>query len=84
MSVDAAWAQAGRRAVADGRAPSLSSWVNEALARQAEHDAGLAALDALLADIEDEHGEITPGDIADAEHRVRTQGVIVRGRRGAA
>jgi hypothetical protein len=37
-TVEAELLAAGRAAVAEGRAESLSAWVNDALRRQADHD----------------------------------------------
>lgn len=70
--------EAGRAAVAAGRAESLSAWVNEALARQAAHDRRTRALDAFLAAFEAEHGEITDEEIAAATRRTRGRAVVVR------
>lgn len=77
-TVDAEALAAARAAVSAGRAPSISEWVNQALLRQAEHDARLAALDELLAEYESVHGEITDDEIATATRRTRSQAVIVR------
>lgn len=54
---------AGRAAVAEGRADSLSSWVNGALRRQADHDRRLKALDDFL-DVYEKTSEISPGQRA--------------------
>src|SRR5947209_11869980 len=69
---------AGRHAVAEGRAPSLSAWVNGALARQADHDRRLKALRAFIRDYEDAHGEITEEEIRAATRRTRDRSVRVR------
>ncbi|MGH9225490.1 MAG: hypothetical protein ACRD2W_17285 [Acidimicrobiales bacterium] len=69
---------AGREAVADGRAESLSAWVNEALRRQSEHDRRMRALDEFLAAYEAEHGEITEQEIEAATRRTRARAVVVR------
>lgn len=69
---------AGRAAVTDGRAESLSSWVNEALRRQVENDRRMRALDHFLEAYEAEHGEITDSEIRAATRRVRAQAVVVR------
>jgi hypothetical protein len=83
-SVDARLLAAGHAAVAAGRAPNLSAWVNEALNRQVEHDRRTAALDDFLAAYEAEHGEITDDDIRQASRRARRASVVVRGGEGAA
>lgn len=85
VTVDAEVIEAGRAAVASGTAESLSAWVNAALQRKAEEDRRLRALDALLADYEAEHGEITEEQMEEAERRLRERAIIVRGRgRGVA
>ena len=69
---------AGREAVADGRADSISAWVNSALRRQAEHDRRMRALDEFLEAYESEHGEITEPEMQEAARRVRSRAVVVR------
>jgi hypothetical protein len=94
-TVEAELLAAGRAAVAEGRAESLSAWVNDALRRQADHDRRMQALDEFLAGYEAEHGEITEDEIREAERRTRSRAVVVRtpprkkvdrrrGKRGAA
>lgn len=51
-SVDESIIRAAQAAVAAGRATNLSSWVNEALRRQIEHERRLLALDEFLASYE--------------------------------
>ena len=70
--------EAGRAAVAEGRAESLSAWVNAALRRQAEHDRRMQALDDFLAAYEAEHGEITEDEMREAQRRTRSRAVVVR------
>lgn len=77
-TVEAALLAAGRTAVSEGRAQSLSAWVNEALRRQADHDQRLQALDDFLDAYEEEHGEITEEEIRVATHRTRERAVVVR------
>jgi hypothetical protein len=72
--------KAGRRAVADGRAPNLSAWVNDALARQAEHDRRLKALDEFFREYEAEHGKITEEEIRNARRYYRARTITVRPR----
>jgi len=78
-TVDAANLEAAMRAFEEGRAPSVSSWVNDAMRRQAEHDDRMRALDALLADYEARHGEISEEEMAGAARRARERAVVVRG-----
>jgi len=77
-TVEAELLAAGRAAVAEGRAESLSAWVNNALRRQADHDRRMQALDDFLAAYEAEHGEITDDEIREAERRSRGRAVVVR------
>ena len=77
-TVEAELLAAGRAAVAEGRAESLSAWVNDALRRQADHDRRMQALDEFLAAYEAEYGEITEDEIQQAERRARSRAVVVR------
>lgn len=77
-TVEAELLAAGRAAVAEGRAESLSAWVNAALRRQADHDRRMQALDDFLAGYEAEHGEITEDEIREAQRRSRSRAVVVR------
>jgi len=77
-TVEAELLAAGRAAVAEGRAESLSAWVNNALRRQAEHDRRMQALDEFLAAYEAEHGEITEDEIREAQRRSRARAVVIR------
>ena len=70
----------GQRAVAEGRAESLSAWVNDALRMKVDHDRRMQALDRFLAAYESAHGEITEDEMADAARRARERAVVVRGR----
>jgi hypothetical protein len=78
-SVDADLVAAGRSAVAAGVADNLSSWVNAALRRQADHDRRLSALGAFLAEFEEAHGHLTDAEIADASRWARERAIVVRG-----
>jgi hypothetical protein len=78
-SVDAELLAVAQEAVAQGRAESLSAWVNEALRLKADHDRRLGALDDFLAVYEAEHGEITEREMRDAARRARARAVVVRG-----
>jgi hypothetical protein len=77
-SVDADLMQAGQEAVAEGRAESMSAWVNDALRLKADHDRRMLALDEFIAAHEAEHGEITEEDIRDAARRARAGATVVR------
>lgn len=78
-TVEAEVLAAGRKAVEEGRASSLSAWVNEALARQAAHDHRLRALDEFIDAYEAEHGIITDEEIGAAARRARSRSIVVRG-----
>jgi hypothetical protein len=79
-SVDAEVLAAAQKAVAAGRAANISTWVNEALHRQAEHERRMAALDEFLASYEKEHGPISDQEIRDASRRARARALVVRGK----
>lgn len=77
-TVEAGLLAAGRAAVTEGRAESLSAWVNDALRRQAEHDRRMQSLDEFLEAYEAEHGVITDEEIRAATRRSRSRAVVVR------
>ncbi len=79
-SVDSELAAAARAAVAEGRAESVSAWVNDALRRQLEHERRLVALGEYLAAYEAEHGEITEDEMRSAARHAESRAVVVRGR----
>jgi hypothetical protein len=78
-SVDAKVLVAAEAAVAAGRVPNVSAWVNEALLRQLEHDLRMQALDSFISSYEAEHGAISEQEIRDASRRARERSVVVRG-----
>jgi Arc/MetJ-type ribon-helix-helix transcriptional regulator len=77
-SVDAELMRAGQEAVAEGRAESVSAWVNDALRLKADHDQRMRALDAFIAAYEAEHGEITEEEMRAAARRARAGATVVR------
>ena len=77
-SVDADLVSAAERAVDEGRAESVSAWINAAMRRQLEHDDRIRALDAFLVAYEAKHGVITDEEIAGASRRARSQAIVVR------
>ena len=79
-TVDEVNLEAAARAFREGRATSVSSWVNDAMRRQAEHDERMRALDEFLRAHEAAHGEITGAEIEAASRRARERAVVVRGR----
>lgn len=78
-SVDAELMALAQAAVQEGKAESVSHWVNDALRLKAAHDRRLRALDDFIAAYEDEHGEITDNEMAAAARRARARAVVVRG-----
>jgi Arc/MetJ-type ribon-helix-helix transcriptional regulator len=80
-TVDDEFVETARRAVSDGRAESVSAWVNDALARQAAHDRRLQALDEFIDEYEAEHGVISDEEMREARRRVSSRARVVRGRR---
>lgn len=77
-TIEADLLEAGRVAVAEGRAESMSAWVNGALRRQADHDRRMKALDEFLDGYEAAHGKITEQEIEAATRRARSRAVVVR------
>jgi hypothetical protein len=80
VTVDPGLVEAGNKAVAAGRADSLSGWVNEALAARAAHDRRLQAMADAIAGYEREFGEITPEQMAAQAWADREAAIVVRGR----
>jgi Arc/MetJ-type ribon-helix-helix transcriptional regulator len=81
-SVDADLVAVAQEAVAQGRAESVSAWVNEALRMKVAHDHRLRAMDEFVAAFEAEHGEITEAEMSEAARRARGRAVVVRGEPG--
>ncbi len=88
VSVDAALAAAGGAAVTEGRAESVSAWVNEALRDKAAKDHRLAALAEAVSAYEADHGVIGPEELLEQARTDRDAAAAVRAkakrRRGAA
>jgi Arc/MetJ-type ribon-helix-helix transcriptional regulator len=74
-SVDAALIAAAEAAVAEGRAESVSAWVNDALRLKLEHEQRLTALAAVIEEYEREHGEISADEIRKAARRARARAI---------
>ena len=77
-SVDAELLSVAQAAVDEGRATSVSAWVNDALRLKADHDRRMQALDSFLATYEAEHGAITETEIDEAVRRARSRATVVR------
>jgi hypothetical protein len=80
VTVDPDLIDAGNEAVAEGRADSLSGWVNTALTERAARDRTLKALAGAIADYEAEFGGITDEEMASLQRADRETAVVVRGR----
>ena len=78
-SVDAELIEAAQAAVAQGRADTISAWVNDALRLKSDHERRLQALDEFLAAYEAAHGEITEEEMTQAARRARARATVVRG-----
>jgi len=81
VTIDPELVQAGNRAVAEGKAGSLSAWVSSALAEKVRRDVQLGHLRAAIADYEVEFGEITPEEIWAQQRTDRDDAVVVRRQR---
>ena len=79
VTVDPALIAAGNDAVAEGRAESLSAWVNAALAERVTKERALAALAEAVAAYEEEFGEISAQELADQARVDRESAIVVRG-----
>ncbi len=77
-SVDAELVAAAERAVADGRADTVSAWVNDALRLKVEHDGKLEALAAFIAAYEEQHGTIDAEEMRQASRTARTRARTTR------
>jgi hypothetical protein len=80
VTVDPQLVEAGNAAVAEGRAGSLSAWVNLALHERAAKDLRLRALADAVAAYESEFGEITAEELAAQARADRAAARVVRGR----
>lgn len=79
VTVDPELVEAGNHAVVDGRADSLSAWVNAALRDRALQDQRLRSLAEAIAGYEADHGVITDDEMAAQARRDREGAVVVRG-----
>ena len=80
VTVDPELVEAGNQAVADGRADSLSAWVNAALRDRALQEQRLRSLGEAIADYEAEYGEITDEEMEAQVRSDQESAVVVRGR----
>jgi hypothetical protein len=77
-SVDAELLRAAEAAAKQGRAPTVSAWVNEALRLKLAHDQRLQALAVFVEAYEAQHGEISPDEIQAARRAARARALPVR------
>jgi VIT1/CCC1 family predicted Fe2+/Mn2+ transporter len=78
VSLDADVVAAAHRAVAAGRADSVSAWVSQALGSYIEHERRRQALRDAVAAYEAEFGAITEQEIAAQSRADREAAVVVR------
>jgi hypothetical protein len=81
VTVDSELIEAANQAVTEGRAGSLSGWVNLALAERAAKDRRLQALAEAIGGYEQAFGEITAGELAAQARADRRSATTVRPRR---
>lgn len=78
VTIDAVLAADGEAAVAAGRAPSMSAWVNEALRAASVREQKLAGMAKLIVEYEAEHGAFTDEELAEQQERDRVAAAEVR------
>jgi hypothetical protein len=79
VTVDRDLLDAANAAVASGRASSLSTWINTAMAERADKDRYLRALAAAIADYEAEFGTISEAELIAQEREDRRTAIVIRG-----
>ena len=79
VTVDPDFIDAGNNAVAEGRADSMSAWVNAALSEKIARERRLAALAEAVAAYEKRHGVISAQELAEQARTDRESATVVRG-----
>jgi hypothetical protein len=79
VTVDPSLVEAGNDAVAEGRAESLSAWVNAALQERVARERRLVALAHAVAAYEERFGAISAQELVDQARADRSSAVVVRG-----
>ena len=79
VTVDPEFIEAGNDAVSEGRAESLSAWVNAALAEKVARERRLVALAAAVNEYEELFGAISAPELADQARTDRESAIVVRG-----
>ena len=82
MTVDRDLIEEAEQAVREGRADSMSGYVNSALAEYAAKQRRLAALAQAIKAYEAEFGVITPEEVEEQIRADRAKAVVVRGKAG--
>lgn len=78
VTVDRALVEAANEAVAAGRASSISTWVNAALAERAAKERHLRAMAEAIAGYEAEFGMISAAELIAQQHDDRRTSIAVR------
>ena len=78
VTVDRALLEAANEAVASGRASSLSTWVNAALAERVAKERHLRALAEAVAGYEAEFGVISEAELVAQQREDRRRAIAVR------
>jgi len=78
ITLDDVLAEAAQLAVREGRSPSVSAYVGEAVALRLKQDARLAALSELIDDYEQLHGAISDEELAEQEQSDRDAAASLR------
>jgi nucleotide-binding universal stress UspA family protein len=81
VTVDPEFVEAGNDAVAEGRAESLSAWVNAALAERVAKERRLVALARAVTEYEERFGLISAQELADQARADRESAIVLRGSR---
>ena len=78
VTLDDSLLAAAQMAVSEGRADSVSAWINEALQVRLDRDNRLSALADLIAGFENEHGVITDEELAVQQQADRDAATALR------
>jgi uncharacterized protein YllA (UPF0747 family) len=81
VTVDPEFIEAGNDAVAEGKAESLSAWVNAALAERVARERRLVALARAVTAYEERFGAISAQELADQARADRESAIVLRGNR---
>ena len=79
VTVNPDFIEAGNDAVSEGRAESLSAWVNAALAERVARERRLAALAGAVTAYEERFGAISVRELAEQARADRESAIVVRG-----